>query len=368
MNYRKYPTCPSGDSLVLLQAAYCQSSKRAEQAWRTWRARHSLEQCELKMHRVMPIIFHRHGESVLGREDAAILRGVYRYHWTRNQIQLRKATRAVAALNQAGVPSLILKGLALALQDYPKPGLRPMWDLDLLVAPEQRGLAAQILGQLGWKSTRELPELDSQHGFELKDDQGSQLDLHWFSMPESRWPKADDAFWAASVPLPLAAGVETRQLSREHKLVHVCVHGAKDAGNSLGWVCDAMQILQAAPLDFTRVIEAARQRRVVLIMHLTLSYLREQMDAPVPLQALEELRGQPTTWADRLYFYCKVAYRHHLSFWAYPVLDYLRCQRQPGLRDFFDFLRRRWGLARTSQLPGYALRRIWNRLIRRRHS
>ena len=47
----------------------------------------------------------------------------------------------MTALNAAGVPSLVLKGPALANSIYPKPSMRPYGDIDV-VCREQDWLAA----------------------------------------------------------------------------------------------------------------------------------------------------------------------------------------------------------------------------------
>src|SRR5208282_5106828 len=46
--------------------------------------------------------------------------------------------RVLAALAEADVAPLILKGAGLAYTHYPRPGLRPRSDTDLLIAPNQR--------------------------------------------------------------------------------------------------------------------------------------------------------------------------------------------------------------------------------------
>lgn len=59
-------------------------------------------------------------------------------------------TEAVAALVQAGVPSILLKGAAI--QDWLYPGeVRPYGDADLLVSPKQLGPARDVLRGLGYE-------------------------------------------------------------------------------------------------------------------------------------------------------------------------------------------------------------------------
>lgn len=56
----------------------------------------------------------------------------------------------VDALDVAGIDHLILKGAILAHVLYPRPDLRPMSDLDILVAPAYTRRAQAIVGRLGF--------------------------------------------------------------------------------------------------------------------------------------------------------------------------------------------------------------------------
>ena len=60
-----------------------------------------------------------------------------------------ETTQVLAALESAGIRPVILKGAALAYSLYPTPALRPRADLDILVAPDERDSAWQILLNLG---------------------------------------------------------------------------------------------------------------------------------------------------------------------------------------------------------------------------
>ena len=55
-----------------------------------------------------------------------------------------------AALGDAQIPSLWLKGIALGHTVYPQPVLRPMGDLDVLVPYERRESALRVMEGLGY--------------------------------------------------------------------------------------------------------------------------------------------------------------------------------------------------------------------------
>ncbi|MBP7961214.1 MAG: nucleotidyltransferase family protein [Caldilineaceae bacterium] len=67
------------------------------------------------------------------------------------QIQAEALTQLLASFDRAGVEALVLKGGALAHQVYARPGLRPMYDLDLLVRAADAQKAQTLLGGLGFQ-------------------------------------------------------------------------------------------------------------------------------------------------------------------------------------------------------------------------
>jgi hypothetical protein len=57
----------------------------------------------------------------------------------------------LAALTEAGLLTILLKGAALAYTLYPDPALRPMSDLDLLIHPQDLKQAVQVIQSMGYR-------------------------------------------------------------------------------------------------------------------------------------------------------------------------------------------------------------------------
>ena len=114
-------------------------------------------------------------ERIAGAELASVRQSLFLEAETR---------RILAALDQAGCQSLLLKGSALAWWLYAAPGLRACNDIDLLVAPAQRQAAIKALAGLGYRP-QGLPAAGDLCGFEVtltpQDPQRPRLevDLHW---------------------------------------------------------------------------------------------------------------------------------------------------------------------------------------------
>jgi len=75
----------------------------------------------------------------------------------RSALLSREMDRLLAALHEADIPAILLKGAILAENLYPNPALRPMSDLDILV-PHDRVLdAREVLERLGYRALHPIP-------------------------------------------------------------------------------------------------------------------------------------------------------------------------------------------------------------------
>jgi hypothetical protein len=74
------------------------------------------------------------------------MRELRRATWRRNQVLFRRLDEVIGVLDEAGVATMALKGIPLALEHYGDPSLRPMADIDLLVTPDT------VLGGRGTRS------------------------------------------------------------------------------------------------------------------------------------------------------------------------------------------------------------------------
>lgn len=361
----KKPAClPGPEDADLLEAALA-PLEQACAAWRRWRLHHSADASHYTHHRMLPLLSRRFSKEMLTPEDWQFLRGLHRYHWTRNQLLSNCAASILQALANDGIETIVLKGLALAHLTYQDLGARSMFDFDVLVRPSQRDQAVAVLQKAGWSHTSPLPALSADHGCEFRNENDQRFDLHWFATDESRWPGADDDFWQDSRNFELGSA-RTQALSPTHQLLHVLIHGVKVTGASpSNWVVDAAAMLRSgAALDWEAFVASAQRRRVVLPMHLGLTYLRDELGLNVPSKVLSHLGAAPVNWVDRLYYQTKI--RCGTGKWALlrPYLDYLRTERPRGPGHpigFLRFLLLRWHLERRRQIPG----RIWTGLAAR---
>ncbi len=72
-------------------------------------------------------------------------------HSHANRVRARALAEILAAFEEEGIDLLVLKGMAMAHMVYPRPHLRPMSDIDLLVSETEAGRGQDLLARLGFR-------------------------------------------------------------------------------------------------------------------------------------------------------------------------------------------------------------------------
>lgn len=278
---------PTGSQELLLKAALLEDD-RALTAWRQWKTKETLAGTDQESGRLFPLLARNLLRIGIDDPDLHILTRAYRHQWLVTQQRIAAGARALGSLSQAGIETIVLKGSALAYRYYKDLGVRPIYDVDILVRPQCARRAAEVLVDSGW--TQFLPvDLDVllpvSHGTLFQDGKHG-IDLHWYAT----WaPAREDDFWSAAEPIEVG-GAQTLALCPTDQLLHMCVHGIWTDGVPIRWVADAVTVIRSAPgLDWDRLVGQARARAVCLPLRDALSYLRLHFEAPVPSEALVSL-------------------------------------------------------------------------------
>ena len=232
-------TLPRPDQLLLLRAALSDGDD-ALRAWARWSEQVGLDAAERASQRLLPLVYANLRR--LGADDPELprLKGLYRHAWYRNQLLFRRVAEVVRRFREAGVETLVLKGIALSVLHYRDSGVRPMEDADVLVRPDRAAEAVGLLLASGWRPLEVVPAyLEVKHAHPFEHEAGERLDLHWNAL----WEAApDDDLWSAAVPLEVA-GEPTLALDPTDQLLHVCVHGVQwDPTPAIRWVADAVTV------------------------------------------------------------------------------------------------------------------------------
>jgi len=129
----------------------------------------------------------------------------------------------------AGIPVILLKGAWLTHAVYEAPGLREMADLDLMVRVEDLEQAVAALRELGYKTGRDLKDLDVEiqrkhHLPSFRREGAIMVELHWNITHEGRDDFVPpDELWERSREVRVG-GARARTLSPEDMLLHLCLH------------------------------------------------------------------------------------------------------------------------------------------------
>jgi hypothetical protein len=253
---------------------YALSKRREQVDWESFTPRHwKLLERMAQNEGVAPLLYWNLKDSDLPvpEETFQYLQGEYYKTYARNTLLYQELGRVLAALEQAGIPVIVLKGAALAVTVYEDIGIRPMADLDLLVPEERLQRAVQVARQaLGYQS--DVPEaahgLNQLVGHHVRLRNGDVvLELHW-SLATSRvdhFPISVEWFWTQGESLPLSGGGEDlwhgdgRKLQASvappgvtlnpvAQLVYLAIHAMQQHGGGrilLVWLCDIHALLRA---------------------------------------------------------------------------------------------------------------------------
>ncbi len=347
--------CPTRQQELLLQAALMQGPKAID-AWDRWRSSVDIEKLDPQSRRLLPQLYYGLRRQGVSDPTIARFKDTYRRTWYENRSLFHAMSGLLRSLHEAGIQTALLKGAALVLQYYGDYGLRPMYDFDILIPAGQRSPALELIHSLGFTpvwDTRETTEVfASRHGWDFKDADGRQVDLHWRVFHDYGEPEADIEFWKAAVPV-MVHGIPSRTLNPADQLLHVCVHGATWMDEpAVHWVADATTILRAVggKLDWDRLLVQARRYHYTVLLRVALQYLHEVVDAPVPPALLQRMNEMPASRAERIVYKTKTRDPRRWGPWLALCVRYLEhASTLPAnagavrrLAGFPEYFRRRW--------------------------
>ena len=196
--------------------------------------------------------------------------------------------RVLAALDAAGVRTLVFKGAALAITQYAAPHLRPRTDADLLIDASDRAALAGALASLGYQQQNEVDGrlVSYQHHYGRHDRFGvfHALDVHW--KISNRHALAErfqfDELWRDRSAL---TGLESPAMtvSAAHALVLALVHraGHHPGSSHLLWIYDVHTLVSRMTMrDREAVARLAAAKGLSELVSDGLTIARETFGTP----------------------------------------------------------------------------------------
>jgi hypothetical protein len=271
------------------------------------------------------------------------------------------------AVRRAGLRTALTKGGRLALDVYPDIGLRPFWDVDLVVHAGDWPDLRRLLARLGFAeaSVREAPQAPARRldwAYSPYFKKGSLvLELHASPLGLLFPGLEEDGFWSSAGRLPVRT-TEALVLPAEVELCHLCVHAQQHSYERLIWLADIARLAGRPGLDWAWVGRIARRERIKGPVFYGLELAAAIWPGAVPAEPRRELRpgAVETAWLRWLWPVEAAAGRRERPVWPYymPSLFSLWERRDPFLAartlGGILFPPQAWLAAATGAPPGSA--------------
>ena len=180
-----------------------------------------------RYHRLSPLLSIRCA-PVLPGDLAAAFRRDRLVTTARNMMLGQVAAECATALGQAGIRSILLKGLTYEPELYHAAGARPSSDVDLLVPQEHRRRAFSVLDRMGFEPRAAAPGFDDPDYHEVAWTRaGVEVDLHLALAPAGRCQFDYGAIWADARPFQ-SGEISAWSLAPTHAVIFHALHMAID--------------------------------------------------------------------------------------------------------------------------------------------
>lgn len=244
--------------------------------------------------------------------SAAIQLSSYRQHVAAaTAYGLERAEPALARLQAAGIPFLVLKGAALNAALYDGPGLRPMMDVDLLIRPTDARRADEALRACGCRPGLDLvnedfyPDYYYEREYLLPCRPQFKIDLHVRPFRPLRYARTlpADALWEN--PSRVRYGRLTVLIPNvENMLLHLAVHAACHGTAELKWLYDLKLWVDryGSRLNLEGLIDKCAKWKLAWPVRVALEQVEKLFGESSPYlgRILDCLRRQRVSWKDRL--------------------------------------------------------------------
>jgi hypothetical protein len=239
-------------------------------------------------------------EALRASHDAAV-HGHLRSTW--------ELARVAAALADAGIAWVVVKGPAVVELLYAGAGGRGYRDLDLLVEPSDfRGALAALetAGYAPMDRNWSVLRREMRGEVHYRGESGHELDVHWnvVNMYRGRMRVSTGSLLRRSEPVELA-GVAARTLDPTDTLIHLALHAAISGGDRILWLKDIERSVAVRPPDWSALVERSRAWRVGAPVGLLLGRAARFLGAAVPRSVTHDLLGPGPRWmvgaVDRLF-------------------------------------------------------------------
>jgi hypothetical protein len=359
---RLWSPLPTPMQLLLLHLVL--AAKLDRERLVSWSWTQNMETLDEGSRRLLPSLYLRLRAEGLDHPWLRAMESLHRRSFYRNRLLLRRALGAVSALAGEGIPSLLLKGVAIGPRYYTDLGERPMGDVDIMVPEGTLPAAVERLLKVELGMTLRDRAL---HAHTYLDGDGFEYDVHWHLLPELAYPGSSRSFWDYASPIELG-GQSCLTLAPEDHVFHLLTHGLRVSDvPPLRWIVDTVLVVRRTPrFDWRRLVDQTRRNAAAGPVLRGLSFLTaEGLLGGEATEALAGVKGLADRWQDR-YIFAGQEREPSLPYSASrPFLLYGRLKRLAGndrQPRFPQFLAALWDLESPRKIPAAALGRLGAKL------
>lgn len=196
----------------------------------------------------------------------------------------------LAAMQDAGVRTIALKGPILAERLHRDGSLRRSGDLDLLVAPTDLPVALRALEALDYQAETGFSARYHQqyhHHLRLAHARRPALELHFRLYVGFGVTVEAEPFFERALPYQSRVGAQCLVLRPEDELLYLSLHAAGHDFARLAWLYDLKCLLGQSTLDTSGLYERAESLGVVAAVSFANSVLQRRL-------GVRELQCRPT--------------------------------------------------------------------------
>ena len=274
--------------------------------------------------------------AVLGR-----LRVHYLRNLARNVRISKQAEPFFAALRDSGLRALLTKGLRLASTVYADIGLRPFWDLDLVVRPDDWPAIRIILAEQGFEEAQAGPPapdaacLETGWAYSPYFRRGDLVLEFHFNVLGLHFPAGTSGLEGPAARTMPLRGTEVTVYSPERELCYLCLHAQQHSYRRLIWLTDIARVAVRHDIDWAGISAICGTMKIHAPVYHGLFLANTLWPGTIPSGALRSLRPSYPERAALGFFWpaAAVAGRTNSLAWPYymPSLFSLWERRSPGL-------------------------------------
>ena len=245
-------------------------------------------------HGVTPLVYRAISTQTgfVPAEVVEQLRHRYEHTARKNLRFTAEVFRILDCLEGHAIPAIPLKGPVLAETVYGDLALRDFSDLDVLIHSRDVRQAKGALQSLDYSPSTPLSDAEQRAylaaGYECTFDGPAGrnlLELQWNILPRFYAVPFDiDELFTRSGSVPLC-GRTVRALSPEDLFLALSAHAAKHAWVRLHWLRDIAGVVETQRLNWTTVIQRARQLGIARIAGVSLLLAQRLLHANLPEEA-----------------------------------------------------------------------------------